>query len=304
MDQVKNIILDANSNVRVYFIKKQRGKGEHSAIIFPNNINTKIKKNYQENFNQFTDGKGIREYDGLHQEIDTIQTVPTNYLEEWIRRQSAIEVAQKKNALLNKQNFSDDYSLIIIMFERKSTVGIQNVYLVAKYRKVDTWYKKSIKYSFTGHTLKEVDDEIYILNGSIDAVISSENTYILMQNNFELIFNYYKKIEETFINNKNNIENWAFLDNPKKFYNSIKDKKGATKKMARILQKSLETINNLTPQAVKRKLSKHKEFKDIQYDKKNRIIVTDKNRDLIINILLNIYAKNILTDQIVQTKGT
>ena len=304
MEKERNIIMDANSNVRVYFVKKVFGKGEHSAVIFPNAIEENIKSNYQENFNNFTMQKGIREYDGVHRERDTIQTVSTSTLEVWKRINAAIKVADEKKLFLNQYNFTDDYSLIVVMFEKKIKSGIEKVYLIAKYRKTDTWYKKSIKYTYSGGILKKADNEIYILNGCIDAVISTIDTYILMQSNFESIFNYYKKAELTLLNNKDNMKNWAFLDSPLKFFDCIKGKKGATIKIARALEKSIEKLNSLKPSVVKSVLLKYDKFKDIQFDKNNRIIVTDKNRDLIIDILLNVYAKNLFTDELINTKGS
>jgi hypothetical protein len=303
MEQAKNIITNSNSNVRVYFIKKTRGKGTHSAVIFPNAINNSIKAAYSENFTFFTDDKNVREYDGVYYETDTIQIVPTKELEEWGRIKTAIENAESKKKLLNEQSFNDDYTLLVVLYEANFVGKIQRTYLVAKYRKTDTWYKKSIKFAFTGGILKEVGKEIFILNGCIDAVISNENAYILMPKNFETIFNYYKKSEETLKNNKGNIESWTFLDDPQKFYNCIQGIKIATLKMARALQKSLAVLNNLTPQQVKSKLAKYDVFKDIQYDKNDRIIVTKGNRDLIIDILLNVYAKNIFNDELIHTKG-
>ena len=124
-----------------------------------------------------------------------------------------------------------------------------------------------------------------------------------MQKNFEAIFNYYKKSVETLEINKNSIEAWSFLDDPIKFYNCVQGKKGATLKMARALQKSLAKLNKLTPQEVKGKLTIYNEFKEIQYDKDDKIVVTGKNRDLIIDILLDVYAKNLFDDGLVHTKG-
>ena len=303
MELTKNIITKTDSNVRVYFIKKTKGKGDHSAVIFPNAINASIKAAYIENFDHFTNGKEIREYDGVHHETDTIQMVPSSELEEWGRIKSAIETAEHENKILDIDSFNDDYTLLVVMFEASFDTGMQRTYFAAKYRKIDTWYKKSIKYAFTGGTLKEVGKDIFILNGCIDAVISNNNAYILMQKNFESIFNYYKKSVEILETNKDNIESWSFLDDPQGFYSNIQGKKGATLKIARAIQKSLDKLNKLTPQEVKGTLTTYDTFKGIQYDENDKIIVTSKNRDLIIDILLNVYAKNLFDDELVHTKG-
>jgi hypothetical protein len=154
-----------------------------------------------------------------------------------------------------------------------------------------------------GRTQREIDQEIYILNGCIDAAIIDGDTYILMPNNFESIFNYYKKSIEIVESNRENIEGWIFLSDSKKFYNYIQGKKRATLRVARILKKSLATLNSLTPHEIKEKLIIYEEFKDLQYDENDRIIVSAKTRDLIIDILLNVYVKNLFNDELVYTKG-
>jgi hypothetical protein len=305
MNFAKSIIENTNANIRVHFIKKSRSRGgTHSAVIFPNAIDEKIKAVYRENFSTFTDGKELREYDGVHKETDTIQSVPTSDLDEWTRITAAIDIAEQNNVVLDMTNFGDDYSLIVVTYEAVAYGEIHRVHLVAKYRKTDVWYKKSIKYTVIGGLLKEVDKEIFILNGCIDAVISAESVNILMPKNFEDIFNYYEKSKTLVEESRTSIEAWAFLDDPVKLLDSIQDKKGAILKMARVIQKSLDTLNALTPAIVKSKLIQYEEFNGIEYDEQDRIVVTRKNRDMIINILLNIYAKNLFTDELVHTKGS
>jgi hypothetical protein len=124
-----------------------------------------------------------------------------------------------------------------------------------------------------------------------------------MPKNFESVFNYYRKSEELIEANRTSIEAWSFLAEPKKLLDNIRGKKGATLKMARVIQKSLATLNALTPQEVKNKLTQYEQFQEIEYDTNDRIIVTGKNKDMIIDILLNVYAKNLFTDELVQTKG-
>jgi hypothetical protein len=304
MTNAKTIIANADANIRVYFIKKTRGKnGEHTAMIFPNSINDSIRSAYGKNVSDFTDGKEIREYDGVHHETDTIQMIATSELDEWTRISAAINTAEQDQALIDKDSFSDDYSLIVITYEMSGEESVQQAHLVAKYRKTDVWYKKSVKYVFIGQTLKELTGDIFILNGCIDAIVSADNTYILMPKNFESIFNFYKKSEQLIQNSEENIKKWAFLDDPVKFLNCIKGKKGATLKMARVIKNSLSTLNSLTPESIKERLSQYEEFRGINYNDDGKIVVTDSNRDLMIDIFLNIYAKNLFTDGLVRTKG-
>jgi len=272
-------------------------------VIFPNAISEKIKAVYKENFNFFTNGKNVREYDGVHYETETIQTIPTVELNEWDRIKNAISDAEEKNNHLNSNDFTDDYSLVITVFEKSSNADIQKAYLVAKYRKTETWYHKRIKYTYSGGILEEAEKEIYILDGCIDTIISDKDAYILMQNKFESIFNFYENSKNILESNKGSIEMWTFLDDPEKFLNCIKGKKGPILRMARVLQKSLAKLNKLTPHEVKGKLTKYDEFKDIEFDENDRIIVTAKNRDLIIDVLLDKYAKNLFSDELIYTKG-
>jgi hypothetical protein len=272
-------------------------------MIFPNAIIDAVREAYRNNVSAFTDGKEIREYDGVHHETDTIQQVATSDLDEWTRISAAINTAEQNQALIDKDSFSDDYSLIVITYEAAEDDCVRQTHLVAKYRKTDVWYKKSVKYSIVGETFEEVKGDIFILNGCVDAIVADENTFILMPKNFELIFNYYKKSEELIQNRVDDIKKWAFLDNPEKFLNCINGKKGATLKMARILKNNLNNINSLTPEVVKESLSQYEKFNEINYNDDGKIVVRDQHRDLIIDILLNVFAKSILTGELVRTKG-
>jgi len=304
MVQVKNLIESTNANVRVYFVKKTRKqRTEHSAIIFPNALNEKIIATYKSNFLNFVSGRALREYDEVHQERETIQFLPASELDEWVRIKSAIGVAEREQLLLNKQDFKDDYSLVVVMIEGLINGKQEQVYFIAKYRKVENWYKKSIRYSFTADTLKEVESEIYVLDGCIDAVICDDAAYILSPANFETIFNHYSKSRELVINSESDVATWDFLDKPQQFYDSIKKSKTAMLKMARVLRKSIQKINNLKPGTVKAVLMAHTEFRDICFDNDDRIIVTKGSRDLIIAILLNEYALDLFTNELVNTKG-
>ena len=303
MEQTKNIIENA-TNVRVYFIKKAAGRSKnHTAVIFPNAINDKIKESYQGNFCAFTKTKEVCEYDGVHQKSDAIQSVATSDLDEWTHIRTAITTAEEQNIRLTKESFTDDYSLIVVVFEKATSTDIERVFLVTKYKKTESWYHKSVKYTFVGGTLKEADKEIFVLNGYIDVVITEDDTYILVPKNFESIFNYSQKIVEFIEENKANIESWAFLNDPSEFYKCIRNTKTAWPKMERVLRKSLEILNSLTPKVAREKLSHYEEFKSIEYDVNDKIVVNSKNRDLIIDILLNVYAKNLFNDELVQTKG-
>lgn len=44
MERIKDIIVDDNSNVRVYLLKKKGYKGQYEAVVFPNALDQKSRK--------------------------------------------------------------------------------------------------------------------------------------------------------------------------------------------------------------------------------------------------------------------
>ena len=73
MERIKDIIVDDNSNVRVYLLKKKGYKGQYEAVVFPNALDQKIKETYATNYEHFCGERKIAEYDSVHSEKGTIK---------------------------------------------------------------------------------------------------------------------------------------------------------------------------------------------------------------------------------------
>ncbi len=303
MEEIFRIVNSNTVTIRVYLIKKEKGNEDYSCVIFPNELNSLIKEAYKDNLTQFTKGKVVSDYDSIHIEKGSIQKALLSDITEWLNIKSAMQKADEGNVILSKDNFSDDYHMIIVSFEDNIENDIKNVYLVAQYRKVESWYKKSIKFGFTTDGLQEKNSDIFVLNGCIDSVIYDDNAYILQENQFERLFNYYKKSISTLEKNRDNIENCSFIDKPVDFYKAVKKSKGATKKMARVISKQAIDLRTLPPKAIKKQLSKYDEFLSLNFDSEDKIILDTSSRDMIIDILRCVYTRSLFTDNVVQTKG-
>lgn len=304
MQKITDIVNSKKSTIRVYLIQKNRASVEnYSCVIFPNDLNEKIKKAYQDNYAQFTKNKSITDYDNIHQEKGSIQKASLSDIDEWCNLKSIMQKADSKNIILDKKNFTDNYNVIVICFEDEVNAQIQQVYLVAQYRKVETWYKKSIKYGFTSNGLKEENREIHVLNGCIDTVIYNDEAYILQENQFYKLFNYYKKSICILESNKKNIESCSFIDNPVAFYDNIEKSKDATKKIARVMSQQSIDLSSLLPKDIRTTLSKHNEFSTLKFNEDDKIILNTQSRDMIIDILRCVYTRSLFTDTVVHTKG-
>lgn len=303
MDRIKNMINDIDSNVRVYLLKKIGYKGQYEAVLFPNSLDQKIKDTYAENYEHFCGDREIKEYDSVHSEKGTIKQLPLADLSFWNGMREAIAKADKENSLLNKQNFTDDYSVIVLVYEKVSGGNVEQVYLIAQYRKVESWYKRSVKFGFVANTIQQKDEEIFALNGCIDTVIAGDDVFVLQETAFEKVFNYYEKSKRTVAAKKTEIEKWHFLDNPEAFYADVSGKKGPTTKLARALEKAVGDFSQLEPTTVRHTLSQYDEFKELTYDEKDRIKFAPSVRDLIIDILRHTYARHLFSDILIHTKG-
>jgi len=216
---------------------------------------------------------------------------------------AALSNADQNRIILNKENFTDDYAAIVLAYERVKDAHVENTYLVAQYRKVESWYKRSVKFGFVANTIKQKDEEIFVLNGCIDTAIVDEDVFVLQETAFEKVFSYYEKSKRIVSARKAEIENWRFLDDPKSFYENVVGKKGATTKLARALEKAVGDFSSLEPTMVRQTLSQYDEFKDLSYDDNDRIKFKPAVRDLIIDILRLTYARDLFSDSLVHTKG-
>ena len=303
MESVRAIIQETNVNVRVYLVKKIGQKGRYEATIFPNELNVKIKQAYAQNFHNFCEGKEIVEYDSVHSEKGTIKKLAKEDVPHWGNILAAISEADTKRILLNKNNFTDSYSAIILVYEALVEEEIKRAYMIAEYRKIDSWYKKSVRFGFTANTIVSKDEEIFVLNGCIDTVITGDDVFVLRETPFEKLFNYYEKSKNLVACKKDEIEKWEFLDDPQAFYNAVTSKKGTTIKLARALEKTTINLSDYDAETVKNTLSQYDEFSALSYNEENKIIFTPATRDLIIDLLLLTYTRHLFVDTIVKTKG-
>ena len=303
MNRIKNIVCDSEANVRVYLLKKCGYKGQYEAALFPNALDEKIKEIYAKNYEQFCGDRKISEYDSVHSEKGTIKQLPLDDLSFWNGMESAISVADKEGKLLNKQNFTDDYSVIVLVFEKNVFGSVNQVYLIAQYRKVESWYKRSIKFGFVANTIEHMNEDIFVLNGCIDTVIFGDDVFVLQESAFEKVFNYYEKSKSVVEAKKGEIKKWRFLDDPEAFYASVSGKKGPTTKLARALEKTVGDFSVLEPSDVRERLTQYEEFKDLNYDENDRIKFTPAVRDMIIDIVRSSYARHLFADVLIHTKG-
>lgn len=303
MRRIGEIISDPESNVRVYLLKRLGRTENYEAVVFPNSLDRKIKQTYAENYVHFCGEREIKEYDSVHSEKGTIKRLPVTDLLYWNGIQAAMTAADTKRILLNKANFTDDYSVIVLVYERKVSGGIDRAYLIAQYRKVESWYKRSVRFGFTANSILQETGDIFVLNGCIDTAIVGSDVFVLQETPFEKIFNYYEKSKRTVAAHKSEIEKWIFLDHPESFYLDASQKKGTTVKLARALDKATSDFSKLDPAKVRGILSQHEEFNDFTYDENDKIIYTPKVKDLIIDIVRKTYVRDLLTDDLVHTKG-
>lgn len=288
------------SSVNLYLVKKIR-KNVYTAVRFPNNIDQEIRNIYANNIEHFILGKNLVEYDYVHSTKHSITKVPTNKISVWNIVKESILKAKSENIILKKDTFDDDYTMIVLEFIGDSQEDA--VYAVAKYMKTETWYKKGLKYSFLTDTMVEKQDDIFVLNGNVDVIISNEESFVLIENNFEDIFNYYETAKEYVEESKTIVNNWDFLTNTDKFFAKVLKGKTRILKFANAIKNSKTDWSNISKESVREVLESHNEFASIEFDEDGKIICTEENVDIIIDIIKEVYSKQLFTNQIIQTKG-
>lgn len=304
LDCIGKIIEDEHTTVRVYLLKKARGKNDYSAVIFPNSIEESIKRTYSSNyFSLCENNKGIVEYDTVHSERGMVKMLPTKNVDNLPSFLSAISDADKNKNILSKDNFSDTYSAVAMVYEYKSNNTVNKITIISKYKKVDTWFKKGIKFCFIGNTVTEKNEEIFVLNGCIDVIVFKDELLIFNENSFEYIFNYYVKSKNFIENKREEIENWSFINNPVEFYKSVSSSKSSVIILARALSKTQSKLLNLPANEIRDILSRYPEFSALKFDASNRIIFDKSTKNIILCILRSTYSRDLFSDSLIQTKG-
>ena len=291
-----------NSTVRLYLLKKE-GRKKFVAFRLPNGINDDIKERYCSNLEHFIDGRSFGTYDFVHEEKNALIELEIKEISMWTSIQEALKKSDDENVFLQNDNFDDDYSVIVIDFSRNLNNEIVHTYLIAKYMKTETWYKKGFKFAFTANGVVENESEIIVLNGCIDVVINKDTIIILNEKNFENLFNYYESAKKMVDEAKPNIEKWTFLTSVDVFFAKATSGKTRTLKLANALKNSKTDWSKISNQKVKDVLSGDERFVSITFDENNQIVCTDANADLIIDIIREVYSKQLFTEEIIETKG-
>ena len=291
-----------NSTVRLYLLKKE-GRKKFVAFRLPNGINDDIKERYCSNLEHFIDGRSFGTYDFVHEEKNALIELEIKEISMWTSIQEALKKSDDENVFLQNDNFDDDYSVIVIDFSRNLNNEIVHTYIIAKYMKKKTWYKKGFKFAFTANGVVEKESEIIVLNGCIDVVINKDTIIILNEKNFENLFNYYESAKKMVDEAKPNIEKWTFLTSVDVFFAKATSGKTRTLKLANALKNSKTDWSKISNQKVKDVLSGDERFVSITFDENNQIVCTDANADLIIDIIREVYSKQLFTEEIIETKG-
>ena len=175
-----------SANVSLYLLKKE-GRKTFAAYRLPNGIDEDISEKYRSNFEHFIAGRSFGTYDFVHSEKNALIELETSKIPLWTSMFESIIKANDDGVLLQKDNFDDDYSVIVIDFSYQTNDRILHTYFVSKYMKTDTWYKKGVKFAFTANgvekekqDIKEWEDkhpgEKYqeVWNVSIDSIFDEE----------------------------------------------------------------------------------------------------------------------------------
>lgn len=146
-------------------------------------------------------------------------------------------------------------------------------------------------------------DELTEERENIDVVINGDSIVILNEKNFENIFNYFEAAKKMVDDAKPQIQNWTFLTSVDVFFNKATAGKTRTLRLANALKNSKTDWSKISSKTVKDVLTGDERFVSITFDENDQIVCTDSNADLIIDIIREVYSKQLFTEEIIETKG-
>lgn len=292
----------SNSTIIVFFVRKIK-KNDYAAYRLPNGLDEDVKSKYTNNLSNFVAGKTVGDYDFVHKDKTRVPKIAIDSVEVWNHVLSSINHSVANGVLLKRSNFSDDYKMIVIDCTYVEGETITHFYLIAKYMKPDTWYKKGLKFGFTADTIVEKKSDIIVLNGCLDAVIFGDDLFVLQERNFEELFNYYEAAKTLVSSNKDSIESWPFMANADIFFTKATSGKTRMLKLANAFKNAKTDWTAIQPQALKSQLQSDERFSAIEFSADDKIICTTENIDLLIDIVREVYSKQLVTNKIIETKG-
>ena len=131
------------ASVCLYLLKKNR-RSDFIAFRLPNSIDEELKAKYCLNFEQLVEGRSFGTYDFLHSEKNVLVEIETDKIALWDKIQESIKKANIDGVFLQKDNFNDDYSIVVVDFSNPSNGDVEHTFFVSKYIKTNTWIKKGI----------------------------------------------------------------------------------------------------------------------------------------------------------------
>lgn len=102
---------------------------------------------------------------------------------------------------------------------------------------------------------------------------------------------------------KPEIEKWPILTSVDVFFAKATAGKTRTLRLANALKNSKTDWSKISNKKVKDVLSGDERFASITFDEKDQIVCTEANADLIIDIIREVYSKQLFTEEIIETKG-
>lgn len=304
MERISNILNNTTCNIRAYLLQKQQLNDAltYQGAELPNSVSPDICNTYKDNFDHFIQNREIAEYDAVHIERGTIQRVDCNSVSRWGSILNAIRVIDSRHIFIDSNNMSDSYSLLVLSCSAVFNGINHEAYLLANYKKLDSWYRRGIKIAFLGNALRVASGDILVLNGNIDAAVFENDIFLLNDSAGDKLFDLTSRSRQFLDHHRASIEICSFINDPRMFFRIIYRNKQYAKKLARAIENN-PSILQLDANSVKNTLSRYAEFDQLQYDENDKIIITDSNKHMILDIMLNGYSRGLFSDVIIHTKG-
>lgn len=295
-NEIENL-LDNCSHMNIYLIEKPKGRNtDYKVYLFPNDATDEALLDYKNNFKNYVSKREIVDYSKTDAKKETIQKLSVDDLPQWKKIRDLIDNVPTTNAPIFKEsNVSKDIKMVII--ECKNSDGKPYVYLISKFSHKTT-YSNKVLFFFTGSVYKKMNHSILTLGDCIDCFVFNDEVYILLENRFNSMFDFYKRIKDEVNNKISEIESWDFFDD-NDISNEILDKPRKSLQFLKVISsESLTKWKEMSISARKDFIKKDEKLKDkFQFDNDNKIIRT-KNSVIELFKLLNCeYYRNILTGE-------
>lgn len=197
----------------IYYIMRKNGDDEEQYVynsFYCNmpGLKTKLQKDYANKIYDVIKGKSYEEFDIIGKEEDSIETIKSDKINNMKKIKKNLNKIASKNASELNVSVTNIWGYVVTFVNDKN----KKLCLFRKFTLPKAFNEKR-KLSIVNGNLKEIKDEIFILDLNIDAIELDGMTYIINKYYFERLFSFDEEYVKCVENSMDDLKKQNIIEN-------------------------------------------------------------------------------------------